>query len=73
MQMWSDRPKHPDPGLQWPFAQGQKMSAIRERDKEGGREREGERQEEGVGGWGRAVKHRAEANDNSGFNLQRRL
>lgn len=34
--------------------------------------RERDRKKE-LGGRGRAVKHRAEANDNSGFNLHRRL
>jgi len=54
VQMWSDRPKHPDPGLQWPFAHRQKMSAITgERETERERERESEREREtGRRSWG---------------------
>lgn len=37
------------------------------------REKERERETRRSWGWGRVVKHRAEANDNSGFNLHRRL
>lgn len=51
MQMWSDRPKHPDPGLQYLFAQGQKkkVSDKRATERENEQERGTERRSGGVG------------------------
>lgn len=53
MQMWSDRPKHPDPGLQYPFAQGQKKKVSDKRATERENEQErGDRKKEWGGGEG---------------------
>lgn len=72
--MWSDRPERRGPGITVAVcARTEKKKKKNQSNVRGIRSRQkGDTAKESEG-WGRVVKHRAEANGNSGFNLRRRL